>query len=197
VGRRDEGIGLMKESLQRARKPSGEVPAVLWRVPLQLADAFSRAGRFAKAEPILRASLEQARHQFGPSNPVGAQVMAKLGLNLLQQRKWAEAEPVLRECLAIRQETEPDDWSTFNTRSSLGGALLGQGKFAEAEPLILSGYEGMKAREGKIPPQGRPRLSEAASRVVELYEAWDRPDKAAGWRARLGLAELPAEVFAP
>jgi len=28
---------------------------------------------------------------------------------------------------------------------------LGQKKHAEAEPLIVSGYEGLKAREAKIP----------------------------------------------
>ena len=82
--------------------------------------------------------------------------MAQLGLNLIQQRKWAEAETVLRECLAIREKAQPDDWSTFNTRSLLGGSLLGQKKFAEAEPLILAGYEGMKAREDKIPRQVSP-----------------------------------------
>jgi len=35
----------------------------------------------------------------------------------------------------------------------LGGSLLGQKKYAEAEPLLLSGYEGMKQREVKIPPE--------------------------------------------
>ena len=68
-----------------------------------------------------------------------------------RQRKWAEAEAILRECLAIREKAQPDDWTTFNTRSQLGGSLMGQKKFAEAEPLILAGYEGMKAREAKIP----------------------------------------------
>ena len=53
--------------------------------------------------------------------------------------------------LAIREKSLPEEWSTSYTRSLLGGSLLGQGKFAEAEPLILSGYEGMKAREAKIP----------------------------------------------
>ena len=36
----------------------------------------------------------------------------------------AEAEPLLRECLAIRERTQADAWTTFNTKSLLGGALL-------------------------------------------------------------------------
>ena len=65
--------------------------------------------------------------------------------------QFDRAEPLLRECLAIRTKTQPDVWSTFSTQSLLGGSLLGQGKFAEAEPLVVSGYEGLKAREARIP----------------------------------------------
>jgi eukaryotic-like serine/threonine-protein kinase len=114
--------------------------------------------------------------------------MAILGafrLSLIQQGKWTEAEPILRECLAIREKFGLDQWTTFNTRSLLGGALLGQKKYAEAERLIVSGYEGMKAREAKIAPPGRPSLTDAAGRVVKLYEAWGKKDKAAEWRAKL------------
>ena len=111
--------------------------------------------------------------------------MAVFGQSLIQRGQWSAAESVLRECLAIREKSQPDEWSTFNTRSTLGGSLLGQKKFAEAEPLIVSGYEGLKAREAKIPPPARPRLTEAAERVLKLYEAWGKTDKVAEWRAKL------------
>jgi hypothetical protein len=150
-----------------------------------LAILLDRTGRSALAEPLFRDALEQARLKFGPANPQTAGIMASWGLSLLQQGRWTEAEPVLRDCLAIREKVQPDDWSTFNTRSLLGGSLLGQKKYGEAEPLILSGYEGMKAREARIPPPGQPRLTEAAERVVKLYEDWGKKDKAAEWRARL------------
>jgi hypothetical protein len=80
--------------------------------------------------------------------------------------------------------------------SLLGGALSGQKRYAEAEPLVLGGYEGMKARAAKIPPAGKGRLPEAAERIVHLYEAWGRFDKATEWKAKLGLADLPGDVFA-
>jgi hypothetical protein len=81
--------------------------------------------------------------------------------------------------------------------SLLGGALLGQGKYAEAEPLVAQGYEGIKSRDAKIPALFKlPRLSEAAERVVRLYEAWGKPAQAAVWKAKLGVADLPSDVFA-
>src|SRR5262249_42490967 len=94
----------------------------------------------------------------------------------------------LRECLAIRQRIQPDDWTTFDTRSLLGEALLGQKKYAEAEPLLLEGNEGMKKREAQIPPESRPRLTRALERLVRLYESWGKKDKAARWRKALEAA---------
>jgi len=99
--------------------------------------------------------------------------------------------PLARECLLLREIQIPDDWRTFNTRSMLGGSLLGQKKYADAEPLLLSGYEGMKQREDKIPPDGKPRLKEALQRLVQFYEATSQPDKAAEWKQKLADFDGP------
>ncbi len=65
----------------------------------------------------------------------------------------------------------------------------GQQKFAEAEPLLLAGYEGLRSRAEKIPPEDKPRLKEALQRVVQLYEAAGRPVQAADWKIRLDGAQ--------
>ncbi len=114
--------------------------------------------------------------------------MATLGLMLVKQERWAEAEPVLRDCLKIREAKQPDEWYTFNTHSLLGASLLGQKKFAEAEPLIVGGYEGLKAREAKLPAPAKKCLPEAAARIVPLYEAWGKKDKPDEWRKNLAPA---------
>jgi eukaryotic-like serine/threonine-protein kinase len=104
---------------------------------------------------------------------------------LLQAKAFAEAEPLLRECLAILEKTQPDAWTTFNTKSLLGGSLLGQKMYANAEPLLLAGDEGGKQREAKIPANGKVRLPEAVERLVQLYEATGKKDEAAKWRKEL------------
>lgn len=90
---------------------------------------------------------------------------------------------------AVRGEV---DWivmkalgNTFNAQAMLGGALLGQKKYTDAEPLLLSGYQGMKQREAKIPPQGKVRLTEALERLVQLYEATGKKEEADKWRKKL------------
>src|SRR5437868_2045826 len=81
---------------------------------------------------VLQEQLAEARKALPKDSPELAGLLAQIGMGLLEHKKWAEAEPLLRECLAIRVQTQPDVWSTFNTQSMLGGALLGQKKYAEA-----------------------------------------------------------------
>ena len=167
-----------------------------------LADAYLAAGSFALAESVIRDSLPRAAKQFGPEDSRTVGMIATLGSALLSQQKWAEAQSVLKQCLALRERVQPDDWSMFYARSLLGDCLLGQTKFAEAEPFVVGGYEGMKAREDKIPVLSKHRLREAVERVIRLYKAWGRPEKAAEWTKKISHAspaqvELPADVFAP
>ena len=41
----------------------------------------------------------------------------------------------------------------------------------------------------------RSRLREAAERVIRLYEDWGKAEQAAVWKAKLGMPDLPADVF--
>ncbi len=185
AGRPKDAIPLLETAVERADKRPGGFPAQLVWIPAALAKSYDRTGQFAKAESSYRDSLEQARRQFGGDDPRTAELMAVLSLNLLRQKKYADAEPLLRDCLKVRKAKQPDTWNTFSAQSMLGEALLGQKTYADAEPLLLKGYEGMKQREAKIPPQGKVRLTEALQRLVQLYEAMDKKDEAAKWREEL------------
>ncbi len=190
--RKDTDLGGIREAEALAKLPADEQKACA-RLWTDAAELLKKAS--APPSPAsLRQQLPEARKALAKDSPQLAGLLAQIGLGLLEQKKWTEAEPLLRECLAIREKTQPDEWTTFNTRSLLGGSLLGQKKYAEAEPLILSAYEGMKAREANIPPPGKPRFADAAERVVKLYEAWDKKDKAALWRAELAK---PSEAPKP
>ena len=178
-GRLDEAIPLLEE----AYRASGKFPSLRWVGDL-LVDAYAKAGRQAEALKLVRERLAEARKALPKDSPQLAGALAQSGRPLLSVKAYADAEPILRECLAIREKTQPDLWNTFTAKSMLGGALLGQKKYAEAEPLLVAGYEGMKRREATIPPLAKDRLTEALERLVQLYEATDKPDEAANkWQA--------------
>ena len=65
------------------------------------------------------------------------------------------------------------------TQSVLGGCLAAEGRYEEAEPLLVESLPIIHDRWGK---QQKHTLK-ALDRIVSLYEAWDKPQKAAQFRA--------------
>jgi tetratricopeptide (TPR) repeat protein len=179
----DIDVAGIRDAAALAKLPADERNACtqLWTDVAQLL-------KNANAPPSLASLMQQlpeARKALPKESPQLAGLLAQIGLGLVEQKKWTEAEPHLRECLAIREQTQPDVWSTFNTKSTLGAALLGQEKYADAEPPLLTGYEGMKQRAKTIPEQGKTRLPEAVVRLVQLYDATGKKEEAAKWRKEL------------
>jgi hypothetical protein len=180
-------VGRLKEAtplLEEAYRGSGQFPKLRW-VGGPLLDVYVKTGRPIETANLVEELVADTRKTLPKESPQLANSLAQFSLTLLQVKAYAEAEPLLRECVGIREKTEYDRWSTFSAKSMLGGALLGQKKYADAEPLLVSGYEGMKRREATIPPPARDRLTEALERLVELYEATNKPDGAARVRKEL------------
>jgi serine/threonine protein kinase/tetratricopeptide (TPR) repeat protein len=149
--------------------------------------AYAGDRQFDKAEAWQRRWLAHVGKKAGAKSSAYADELVSLGSLLLKQEKWADSAAILAECLAIREQQQPDAWTTFNTMTMIGGALLGQKQHAQAEPILLKGYEGMKARFEKAqgPDDRRAiqvQLSEAIDWLLRLYEALGKPEEAKKWR---------------
>jgi eukaryotic-like serine/threonine-protein kinase len=162
----------------------------------KMAQLYEGLGHWSDAEVLRRDTLARNRKREKLDSPLVDGDLALLGRNLVKQEKWSAAEPILRECLAIREKTMPDNWLRFNSMALVGASLLGQAKYADAEPLLVAGYQGMLARAAVIPEAGKFNLYERGERLVRLYKAWGKPELAREWAAKLGLTDLPADVFA-
>jgi serine/threonine protein kinase/phage tail protein X len=178
-----EAEPLYREALEiwRAALPAGH-PHIATSLN-NLADLLAKQGKTDEAVPLLRELLESSRATSPKDSPELAGLLAACSQTLLTLKVWEEAEPLLRECLAIREKSQPEEWTTFNTQSMLGGVLLAQKKYADAEPLLLAGYEGMKTREKSIPSPAAISVPEALDRLIELCTATDKPDEVTKWQA--------------
>ena len=176
AGRLKEAIPLLEEAYRASRS----VPNLRF-VEGQLLDGYLKAGMTTEAAKLVQNQVADACKVLPRDSPQLAGTLTQSSLTLLQLKAYVDAEPLLRECLTIREKTQPELWTTFNTQSLLGAALSGQKKYAEAEPLLLAGYDGMKQREKTIPPQGRVRLLEAVERLVQFYEATDKKEEVVKW----------------
>ena len=200
LGRLSEAEIAAREALLIRRNLFGNEHAGVANALEWLARVVEDEGKLAEAETLYREQLAIRRNLPIKEQPDMAVAIAQLTVNLLRQQKFAEAEPFARECLALREEKTPDHWLTFNARSLLGGSLLGQHKYAEAEPLLLSGYEGLKEREAKMPVTAKAHPQKALERLVQLYEATGDAEKAAEWKQKLAefeRAEAEGKTAAP
>jgi hypothetical protein len=148
---------------------------------------YERQGKYALAETAAAETLAGRRRAQGSGHPETMQSAADLALVYLSQGKLLESERLSREALEFNQKKQPDDWQRFRAESLLGASLAGQKKFAEAEPLLLEGYQGMvqrKERMGWMGVSNLYHLDRAREWIVQLYQAWGKPEKAAEWRKK-------------
>jgi hypothetical protein len=111
--------------------------------------------------------------------------MASLAEVCLQQKQYAAAESSIREAVDNDKNAASGSWQSYRNQTLLGASLAAQSGYAEAEPLLVSGYQGMVERLAAIPWEDRVALTQAGERLVQLYDGWGKPDKAAEWRENL------------
>ena len=164
-----------------------------WVTPQSMADlakAYDLTKHYSEAEALAKEWLSHCRAKSPTNSLESVDALQWLGLSLLRQNKFEEAVVFLRECDAIPPAGNLfQDWNRAWVKSLLGGALLGQGKLAESEPSLLAGYDGMtKPRKKKGETDwhyGESYLGDTLTRLVQLYTAWDKPEKAAEWQKKL------------
>lgn len=169
-------------------------------VKLVLAGLYVLEGKHEQAVESFEELLNINRRAIGPDSKNTLLTTTLLGWARLHQQRYIEVEMDLREVLRALEKTQPEEWERYNCQSILGASLAGQKKYAEAEPLLLSAYEGMVTKESTVSRAYplRPKLhEEGGERIVQLYQDWGKPEKAAEWREKLREAEARAAFEPP
>jgi hypothetical protein len=159
---------------------------------MALAGVYVLEGKLDIAEESFNELVGINRRASGPEAKSTLLTMTLLGWTRIHQQKYIEVEVDLREVLRSLEQTQPNEWERYNCQSILGASLAGQKRFADAEPILLSAYDGMMSRQSTVARAYpiRPKLQEeGGTRIVQLYQDWGRPEKAAEWREKLRDAE--------
>jgi tetratricopeptide (TPR) repeat protein len=143
--------------------------------------------RYKTAEPVYIHVLELQRRVLGREHPRRLASMNDLAALYIKTDNYAAAEPLLREALNTHKKSSTDTWVRYDCQSLLGASLVGQRKYAEAESVLISGYRGMLQRKTTIPWERRLAVNDAAEWILQLYESWGKPDKAAEWREKVRI----------
>ncbi len=195
LGRLDDAAPLWEKILSLLKKNLGpEHPDTLTAMN-SLAANYQLRGRLADAASLFEETLT-IRRRIVPDTVQLSQTLSCLGSCLLQQKQDSAAEGHLREALAILEQKAPNDWTRFWVQKLLGTALTGQGKHSEAEPFFLASYDGLKGLGKTLPASAKRELPDIVERLVLLYTALGKPDKADEWRAKREQAR-PASDRSP
>jgi serine/threonine-protein kinase len=183
----------LRQALGLQRKALGDNHPVIASTLNSLARTLREQRRYDEAADALQEALNITRAAFGSDHQLVAIYTINLASIQLARNEPTAAERLLREGLRVRSRApgivpvrrrtvREDDWSLGATRSLLGACLLAERRYPEAEDMLLDARRQLEA----LPAAGGAEMKVAIARLIELYVAWGKPDKAASFRAQLG-----------
>jgi eukaryotic-like serine/threonine-protein kinase len=180
-GKQVRAKALFSQTLEIARRVLGPAKPYTLIFVSDFGSMYQRQGDYALAETYASQAFAGRRHALGPKDPDTLASEADLALAYVSEARFAESDPLASEALNTEKTVQPDNWQRFRAASLLGATLAGEKKYAEAEPLLLEGYQGMLARKEFIGAPERYHLDLARRWLIQLYQTWGKPDKAAEW----------------
>ncbi len=178
---------LAREALALHRKLLGNEHPFVATSMNALALLLQGKGDYEAAEPLYREALALRRKLFGGNHPDVGQSLINLANMLRKKGDYEGAEPFFKEVTGTDQKIfDPDHWALAYARSLHAACLTKLGRFEQAEELLFAAHSVLQAKLGE---QHR-RTLQATEFLVELYEAWNKPEKAAEYRALLKRNEL-------
>jgi serine/threonine protein kinase len=163
------------------------------RLLLGLGWVLDERGRAAEAEAAYRGAVAGTSDQEGM---LSLEALLSLAELLRRDGRGAEARPLYEEMLErarsdldyVRQHA-PQAWHLLaGNEAVIGACLAGLGQYVEAEPLVAGSLPALRRYYGDHDYRARS----AARRLVEIYEAQGRPEKATEYRPWAALPRLRA-----
>jgi eukaryotic-like serine/threonine-protein kinase len=180
-------------ALAGQRKTLGDTHPIVATTLNSLSRVLLDQGRHADAASMLKEALDIARAALGNDHQLVAIYAINLAVVQLERKDPATAEALLREGLRVRARAPglvpsrrrtrlQDDWSIGATKSLLGASLVGLHRYDEAEAVLLDARRDLETSR----PARNAELKSTITRLVELYVASGKHDRAAAYLALLG-----------
>ena len=164
------------------RRVYGDHHVVVGTSANELAGLYRERGDYEKAKTAYLEAIDVYEQVGGPTYRWRANPLIDLGRLLVEHDDAASAVSYLQEGLAICKTNGLADDASLVVRGKvwLAASLTKLGQFEEAEAFLLADYRALKDLPNK---QGT--LRRTLRSLVNLYEAWQKPDEVAIYRALL------------
>ena len=170
----------LRHALQIYLKAHGPEHTRVAEVLNSLGRLLHAQGHHDEAEHAYERALDIRRQRLGESHKSVADTKKNFAALLLTRGEPATAGVLLDQALTVLRRSMPEsDWTLADAEGVLGMYLLDLGCFEEAESILIKSYRIISEVKGDQAIHTR----NAASRLVELYEAWGREEEAEKYRA--------------
>ncbi len=174
----EEAVPVLEELIRLKRAASSGRPGRYRYSEFSLAKTLQAIGQYERAESLLRELLASDMERSGPDHGNTFESTVRLVWVLRIQDKHEEADR-LEKTFASLVQFMVEIKQPF-TDDSYGSYLAYMGRFEEAEFYLTRRYEGRKrARDDGA------SMNQHVYPLIELYEAWDKPDLAEEFRQLL------------
>lgn len=181
--RKEEAVELGRQALEKSRQRAGPDHPDTTVVLGTLGAMYRGMKRHDEAIEMLTAADDAERRVLGEDHPHRVGTFCTLASAVQAKGETDKALQMYRDAVKICNSSPRIDAGTrANTIAKLGGALASAGRFEEAESGLLEAYPIVRDAYGAE----HYRTKRAAKAIVDLYVAWQKPDKADEWRKRTG-----------
>ena len=181
-GKAEDAVAVLSDALPRARRSCGPEHVATLHLQHVLARVLTLAGRLDEAESLARGTLE-VRQRIMPMHEGTGRTMLILGRVLVEKNKLDEAEPLLREALELFRARYPMKTELAPQAANwLGTIQLARQRYPDAEALLLPTADPILVSAGQMSVAERRT---AIDHIVQLYQAWGKPDQVAAWQQKL------------
>jgi serine/threonine-protein kinase len=182
---------LLREGIAIERRAAGpDHPEVMINV-LHLADLLQNRGDLAAAESLYREANASGRRNNPTGHLLTGEALFGLAQVELQRGDTAGAERDLQTSNDIAERIYGVDhrYMYGASRIQVAEIRMGRGDYAGAERILLDVFESQRGEWGL----GNGLTQRDVGKLVQLYEAWGKPDRAQAYRRYLQRPDsLPA-----
>jgi len=177
-----EAEAAYREAAQRRRAVLGADARDTLEADMAVASACMQQHRFDEAERLFRPALERQQRVLGDDDSLTLNTLNEMSVLYFSQGRYAEGMPFIERAwrlhLKLFGENAP---RTLISQGNLADTLAKLKRYDEAEQLFRTAITGQERVLGRQ----HPTTQRTVAKLVAMYEAWGKSEKAAEWRAKL------------
>ena len=182
-GELDEAAKLLREAVDITGRSLGTEHRITAEFMRNLAKVIQEKGHINEAEGLYSRALAIFHRDLGNYHPLVAATMANLAEIHLIRNDPSSAAAILKKVLDFPADSLPEeDRLRAGAKSVMGACLIAQHKYQEAEKLLLEAYAVLSTSD-----KGSMGFQKTCQRILNLYEAWGKPQKAQQFRLKASL----------